>query len=105
MKVTGKLNHALFTGFFSFQALFVKVTGKLNHALFTGFFSSQTLFVKITGKLNYAQQGTYFIYRGAVSGSNARMSPSETACLIVLEIVPVDVCSIPNRFRSELFVR
>ena len=45
------------------------------------------------------------MYRGAVPGSNARINPLTIEDFIILDIVPVDVSSSPNRFRREAFVR
>ena len=47
----------------------------------------------------YAQIGTYFIYRGAVVGSNTLIYFSSTANLIKREILPALFPSNPNRFH------
>lgn len=59
---------------------------------------------QVTGKLNHAHVGTYFIYRGAVVGSNGFSKPQLCASFINLETLPDEVSFNPNLSLRELFV-
>ncbi len=59
---------------------------------------------QVTGKLNYAHVGTYFMYRGAVVGSNGLSNPRFCASFINLETLPDEVSFNPNLSLRELFV-
>lgn len=59
---------------------------------------------QVTGKLNHAHIGTYFIYLGAVVGSNGLSKPQLCASFINLDTLPDEVSFNPNLSLRELFV-
>ena len=82
-----------------------QVTGKLDFPGFISFSNRKTPFRQVTGKLSYAHIGMYFIYLGAVSGSNGRISFFSTASLIIRETIPDDETFNPKRCLRDVFVR
>ena len=103
-QVTGKLECFYYTAFFYLDRLPASYR-QVKKGIYFQFLLLRIPVRQVTGKLIQPHMGKYFIYLGAVLGSNGRIYFFSTDSFIILETIPEEESFNPNLLRKELFVR